>query len=149
MLCLFYFLLRFCWCRYKGSMKKRNHGILATLQYKPLYNIWILAAVKNGVKKIQALAYNGAHTVCYGDYSDVLFIIEWYRCIHKKLLIFKLNKEKKCFWKGNWTHRTLQISEKQGKLDLNAITILPSRILMQERVKLVMWRKNTPFSLLK
>ena len=29
---------------------------------------------------------------------------------------------------------TLQISQKQGKLDLNAITIVPSRLLIQHRV---------------
>ena len=39
---------------------KKIHEIVAALQYKPLI---ILAAVKNGVKKIQATAYNGACTV--------------------------------------------------------------------------------------
>ena len=41
-------------------ISKKIHEILAALLYKPLT---ILAAVENGVKKIQATAYNGMCTV--------------------------------------------------------------------------------------
>ena len=39
---------------------KNNHEILTALQYKPLYNI---DSSENGVKSIQAGAYNGVGTV--------------------------------------------------------------------------------------
>ena len=39
---------------------KKNQEILATLQYKPLYNI---SRSEKWGKKIQATAYNGARTV--------------------------------------------------------------------------------------
>ena len=42
---------------YKGYIKKKNHEILAALQYKPLYNI---SRSEKWGKKIQAAAYNGA-----------------------------------------------------------------------------------------
>ena len=41
------------------DLEKKNHEILATLQYKPLYNI---SSSESGVKKIQNAAYNGART---------------------------------------------------------------------------------------
>ena len=39
---------------------KKNQEILATLQYKPLYNI---SRSEKWGKKLQAIAYNGACTV--------------------------------------------------------------------------------------
>ena len=47
-------------CRYFLGRKKRilKHKTLCNIRRSP-----ILAAVKNGVKKIQAAAYNGARTV--------------------------------------------------------------------------------------
>ena len=44
----------------RQTLEKKNHEILATLQHKPLK---ILAAVKNGLTKIQAPAYAGVRTV--------------------------------------------------------------------------------------
>ena len=51
-----------CWKKVNLQLRlgKKNHEILAALQYKPLYNI---SNSKNGVKRIQATAYNGARTV--------------------------------------------------------------------------------------
>ena len=46
---------------HKGQMNKKNQGIMAALQYKPLYNI---SRSEKWGKKIQAVAYNGARTVC-------------------------------------------------------------------------------------
>ena len=42
---------------------------------------------------------------------------------------------------------TAQISQNQGKLDLNAITTLPSRLLVQGRLKFVMSSIITHISL--
>jgi hypothetical protein len=42
------------------DLEKKNSEILAALQYKPLYNI---IRSENGLKEIEAAAYNGAHTV--------------------------------------------------------------------------------------
>ena len=46
-------------------MKKKNHDILAALQYKPIYDI---SPSESGVRKIQAAAYNVTHMV----YSKLL-----------------------------------------------------------------------------
>ena len=48
-------------------MEKKNHEILAALQYKALYNI---SRREKWGKKIQAAAYNGARTV-YGFFSSI------------------------------------------------------------------------------
>ena len=45
---------------YNFDLEKKNHEILATLQYKPLYNI---SRSEKWGKKIQAAAHNGARTV--------------------------------------------------------------------------------------
>ena len=42
------------------NLGKKNHEMLAALQYKLLYNI---SRSEKGVKKIQAAAYNGPHTI--------------------------------------------------------------------------------------
>ena len=42
------------------AVSKRNHEILAAIHYKPLYNI---NRSENGVRNIQATAYNGARMV--------------------------------------------------------------------------------------
>ena len=52
--------------------------------------------------------------------------------------IINLNEKKNHVPEGGIEPTTAQISQKQGKLDLNAITTLPSRLLVQEMVKLVM-----------
>ena len=49
-----------------------------------------------------------------------------------------LNEKKNHVPEGGIEPMTAQISQNQGELDLNAITTLPSRLLVQERVKLVM-----------
>ena len=41
-------------------MKKKNHEILAAMQYKPIYDI---SPSESGVRKIQAAAYNITHMV--------------------------------------------------------------------------------------
>ena len=48
---------------YNFDLEKKNHEILATLQYKPLYNI---SHSEKWGKKIQATSYNGVCTVLWG-----------------------------------------------------------------------------------
>ena len=53
-------LLIVCTYVLRFDLEKKNHEILATLQYKPLYNI---SRSEKWGKKIQAVAYNGTRTV--------------------------------------------------------------------------------------
>ena len=58
-----------------------------------------------------------------------------------------MNEKKNHVPEGGIEPMTAQISQNQGKLDLNAITTLPSRLLVQGRVKLVMSTIITHISL--
>ena len=61
-------------------MEKKNHEILVTLQYKPLYNI---SSSEKWGKKIQAMAYNGVHAVI----KDCLFV--FIITASKKIYLFR------------------------------------------------------------
>ena len=61
--------------------------------------------------------------------------------------IINLNEKKNHVPEGGIEPMTAQISQNQGKLDLNAITTLPSRLLVQVRLKFVMSSIITHISL--
>ena len=63
------------------------------------------------------------------------------------LEIINLNEKKNHVPEGGIEPMTAQISQNQGKLDLNAITTLPSRLLVQVRLKFVMSSIITHISL--
>ena len=68
-----------------GDLEKNNHKILATLQYKQLYNI---SRSEIWGKKIQATAYNGArtvfhvrekmHTTCAKKGNKNILLLSWF-----------------------------------------------------------------------
>ena len=78
-------------------MEKKNHEILATLQYKPLYNI--SCSEKWGIK-IQAAAYNGARTVFYQSTMCFQIDVEEIRSLgvfgDYKPLLMPLYEHKRC-----------------------------------------------------